>query len=64
MSQSTGIAGQVEAVLTSAKWPQGRSVQQSLLDIEAVLRLMTAKLNKHKIGGTFHTEATDPGPHQ
>ncbi len=65
MSQPTGgIAAQVDTVLTSAKWPQGRSVEQALLDIEAVLKLMTAKLTKHKVGACFHTDASDPGPHQ
>jgi hypothetical protein len=65
MSQPTvNIARDVDAALTSAKWPQGRSVEQALLDIEAVLKLMTAKLTKNKIGACFHTDATDPGPHQ
>lgn len=66
MSQPTGgIARDVDAALASAKWPQGRSVEQCLLDIEAVLKLMIAKLNKNKIGGCFPTlDATDPGPHR
>ena len=39
------MAGQIDALLVSAKWPQGRSVEQALLDVEAVLKLMSAKLS-------------------
>jgi hypothetical protein len=60
-----GIAREVDAALTAARWPQGRSVEQCLLDIEAVLQLMTAKLHSNQIGGSFHTDAmTDSGPHR
>jgi hypothetical protein len=68
MSQpSSGIAADVDKVLVSAKWPQGRSLEQSLTDIEAVLKLMTAKLNNNKITVCYGPEAallTDPGPHR
>jgi hypothetical protein len=43
---NAGIAADVDKVLESAKWPQGRSLEQSLADIEAVLKLMTAKLSR------------------
>lgn len=66
MSQAnSAIAGEVEKVLAAAKWPQGRSLEQALIDIEAVLKLMLGKLNNNKISVGYQPEiaATDPGPH-
>jgi hypothetical protein len=59
---NAGIAADVDKVLESAKWPQGRSLEQSLADIEAVLKLMTAKLSNNKI--IVEAFVTDPGPHR
>jgi hypothetical protein len=68
MSQPNyAIAADVDKVLVSAKWPQGRSLEQSLTDIEAVLKLMTTKLDNNKISVCYRTEEafiTDPGPHR
>ncbi len=66
MSQTnSAIARDVDKVLAAAKWPQGRSLEQALIDIEAVLKLMLAKLNNNKISVGYHAEdATDPGPHR
>jgi hypothetical protein len=65
MSQTnSAIAGDVEKLLVTAKWPQGRSLEQALIDIEAVLKLMLGKLNNNKISVGYRAlEATDPGPH-
>jgi hypothetical protein len=62
--QNSAIAADVEKVLAAAKWPQGRSLEQALIDIEAVLKLMLGKLNNNKISVGYRAmEATDPGPH-
>jgi predicted RNase H-like HicB family nuclease len=62
--QNSAIAADVEKVLAAAKWPQGRSLEQALIDIEAVLKLMLGKLNDNKISVGYRAmEATDPGPH-
>jgi uncharacterized protein YeaC (DUF1315 family) len=62
--QNSAIAADVEKVLAAAKWPQGRSLEQALIDIEAVLKLMLWKLNNNKISVGYRAmEATDPGPH-
>ena len=66
MSQSnSAIARDVDKVLATAKWPQGRSLEQALIDIEAVLKLMLAKLNNNKISVGYQPDIaiTDPGPH-
>jgi hypothetical protein len=61
---NSAIASDVEKVLAAAKWPQGRSLEQALIDIEAVLKLMLSKLNNNKISVGYRAiEATDPGPH-
>jgi len=63
--QNSAIAADVEKVLAAAKWPQGRSLEQALIDIEAVLKLMLAKLNNNKISVGYQPDIaiTDPGPH-
>jgi len=62
--QNSAIAADVEKMLAAAKWPQGRSLEQALIDIEAVLKLMLGKLNDNKISVGYRAmEATDPGPH-
>jgi hypothetical protein len=61
---NSAIASDVDKVLAAAKWPQGRSLEQALIDIEAVLKLMLSKLNNNKISVGYRAiEATDPGPH-
>jgi hypothetical protein len=62
---NSAIARDIAKVLATANWPQGRSLEQALIDIEAVLKLMLGKLNNNKISVGYRTEdATDPGPHR
>jgi hypothetical protein len=64
MPQSTNIASQIDAVLVAAKWPQGLSAEQSLSDIQAVMKLMNSKLSSGKTTtGAKPADASGPGPH-
>jgi hypothetical protein len=65
MSQSNHIADDINAVLTSAHWPRGRTLEQALADIEAVIKLMTSKLNDNKVSVCYRDLETSsgPGPH-
>jgi hypothetical protein len=65
MSQSNSIAEKVDAILVAAKWPQGRTPEQSQNDIQAVMKLMNSKLGgKSKGGSPTADDASGPGPHQ
>jgi hypothetical protein len=64
MPQSNSIADKVDAVLVAAKWPQGISPEQSLSDIQAVMKLMNSKLSSSKpTTGVKPADASGPGPH-
>jgi uncharacterized protein YeaC (DUF1315 family) len=65
MAQSNSIAEKVDAVLVAAKWPQGRTPEQSQNDIQAVMNLMNSKLGGKAGGGAVTADgASGPGPHQ
>ena len=65
MSQSNSIAEKVDSILIAAKWPQGRSPEQSQNDIQAVMKLMNSKLGGKTAGGAVSADgASGPGPHQ
>jgi hypothetical protein len=64
MPQSNSIADKVDAVLVAAKWPQGITPEQSLSDIQAVMKLMNSKLSSTKPStGAKPADASGPGPH-
>jgi hypothetical protein len=64
MPQSSSIASQIDAVLVAAKWPQGQSSEQSLSDIQAVMKLMNSKLSSGTTTtGPKPADASGPGPH-
>jgi hypothetical protein len=64
MPQSSNIASQIDAVLVAANWPQGLSPEQSLSDIQAVMKLMNSKLSSGKTTtGIKPADASGPGPH-
>jgi hypothetical protein len=65
MAQSNSIAEKVDAVLVAAKWPQGRTPQESQSDIQAVMKLMNSKLSaKGAVSPTAAGDPSGPGPHQ
>jgi hypothetical protein len=65
MSQSNSIAEKVDAILVAAKWPQGRTPEQSQNDIQAVTKLMNSKLGGKSAGITTAAgDPSGPGPHQ
>jgi hypothetical protein len=65
MAQSNSIAEKVDAILVAAKWPQGRSPEQSQTDIQAVMKLMNSKLaGKAAAMTTAAGDPSGPGPHQ
>jgi hypothetical protein len=64
MAQSNSIAEKVDAVLVAAKWPQGRTPEQSQNDIQAVMKLMNSKLGGQAgVSPTAAGDPSGPGPH-